>query len=68
MQEVEDIPQDIDRKWDNLKQDVDDVPEDIAYGAGRVEGDFDRFDDRMDNAYDDGRDDQRYDDDRRDGW
>lgn len=42
----------MDRKWDNFKQDVDNVPEDIAYGAGDVVGDVDRFGDRLDNAYD----------------
>lgn len=46
------IPEDVDRKWDNFKQDVEDVPEDIAYGVGDVVGDVDRFGDRMDNAYD----------------
>lgn len=68
MQEVEDIPEDVDRKWDNLKQDVEDVPEDIAYGVGDVAGDVDRFGDRIGGAYDAGRGEERYDDDRNDGW
>lgn len=36
---------------------VEDIPEDIAYDAGRVEGDFDRFGRNEDNAFDAGRDD-----------
>jgi len=65
-QEVEDIPQDIDRKWDNGVQDVEDVPEDIAGWAGREDGRVERFDDNVDNAYAQGRNEERYDDDRRD--
>ena len=53
----------IDRKWDNAVQDVEDVPEDVAGWTGRKVGDVERFDDNVDNAYDQGRDDRRYDDD-----
>lgn len=68
VQEVEDIPDHVDRKWDNFKQDIDDVPEDVAYGVGDGVGDVERFGDRMDNAYDYGRDERSYDDDRNDRW
>jgi hypothetical protein len=68
--EVEDIPQDIENKWDDTVQDVEDIPEDAAGWAGRRVGDVerygddvDRFGDNLDNSYDQGRDDARYRDD-----
>jgi hypothetical protein len=68
--EIEDIPEDIDRKWDNAVQDVEDVPEDVAGWAGRKVGDVEefgddvgRFGDNLDNSYDQGRNEARYDDD-----
>jgi hypothetical protein len=64
-QEVEDIPYDVERKWDNGVQDVEDVPEDIAGWAGRQEGRVERFDDNVDNSFDQGRNEERYEDDRR---
>jgi len=36
---------------------IEDIPQDTAYDAGRVEGDFDRFGQNEDNAFDAGRDD-----------
>lgn len=68
VQDVEDIPDDVERKWDNGVQDVEDVPEDVAGWAGREDGRVERFDDNVDNAYDQGRDEERYDDDRRDDY
>lgn len=65
---MEDIPYDVERKWDNGVQDVEDIPEDIAGWAGREEGRVERFDDNVDNAFDQGRDEERYDDDRRDDY
>ncbi|KIW40291.1 uncharacterized protein PV06_07502 [Exophiala oligosperma] len=65
VQDVEDIPQDIENKWDNGVQDVEDVPEDVAGWAGGKIGDAERFGDNVDNAYDQGRDESRYDDDYR---
>ncbi|KAK3669906.1 hypothetical protein LTR78_010217 [Recurvomyces mirabilis] len=76
VQEVEDIPEDIEggfdrfgnrveRKWDNAVDDVEDAPEDVSNWAGRKVGDVERFGDNMDNAYDGGRDECRYDDDDR---
>ena len=65
---MEDIPEDVERKWDNGVQDVEDIPEDIAGWAGRQEGRVERFDDNVDNAFDQGRDEERYDDDRRDDY
>jgi len=38
---------------------VDDIPQDLAYDAGRMEGDMDRFDRNEDNAFDAGYDDGR---------
>jgi hypothetical protein len=67
-QEVEDIPYDVERKWDNGVQDVEDIPEDVAGWAGREDGRVERFDDNVDNAFDQGRDEERYDDDRRDDY
>jgi len=64
--EVEDIPQDIERKWDDGVQDVEDIPDDVAGWTGRKVGDVERFDDNIDNSYDQGRDDTRYDDNYRD--
>jgi len=63
LQEVEDIPQDIDRKWDNAVNDVEDVPNRVAGFFGREEGRIDRFDDGIENSFDQGRDEERYDDD-----
>ena len=67
--EVENIPQDIENKYDNAVDDVEDIPEDVAGWAGRKVGDVerfgddaDRFGDNVDNAYDQGRDNSRYDD------
>ena len=75
VQDVEDIPQDIENKWDNAVQDVEDVPEDVAGWAGDKVGDVERFGDdvdnygdRLDNAYDQGRDEERYDDDNGGDW
>ena len=65
---MEDIPYDVERKWDNGVQDVEDIPEDVAGWAGREEGRVERFDDNLDNAFDQGRDEERYDDDRRDDY
>lgn len=76
VQEVEDIPQDIEgsfdrfgdrveRKWDDAKDDVEDAPEDAARWAGEKVGDVERFGDNVDDAYDEGRDEARYDDDDR---
>ncbi|KAK5004569.1 hypothetical protein LTR60_006516, partial [Cryomyces antarcticus] len=75
VQEVEDIPQDIEQdydrvkygvenRFDNVVQDVEDVPDDVAGWAGRRVGDVERFDDNIDNAYDEGRYEGRNDD----GW
>jgi len=63
VQEVEDIPQDVENKWDNGVQDVEDIPEDVAGWTGRKVGDVERFDDNVDNSYDQGRNEERYDDD-----
>lgn len=67
---MEDIPQDIERKWDDGVQDVEDIPDDVAGWAGRRVGDVerfgddvDRFGDNIDDSYDQGRDDARYRDD-----
>ncbi|KAL6252894.1 hypothetical protein RBB50_000613 [Rhinocladiella similis] len=65
VQDVEDIPQDVENKWDNAVQDVEDLPEDVAGWAGGKIGDVDRFGDNIDNAYDQGRDESRYDDEYR---
>jgi hypothetical protein len=67
VQEVEDIPQDIEGRVNRAVQDVEDVPNDVAGWAGREGGRIKRFDDNVDNAYDQGRNGERYDDDRRDG-
>jgi hypothetical protein len=67
VQEVEDIRQNINGRFENAVQDVEDVPDDVAGWAGRDEGRYERFDNRVDNAYDRGRDEERYDDDRRNG-
>ncbi|KAK5051568.1 hypothetical protein LTR84_003220 [Exophiala bonariae] len=58
--EVEDIPQDIENKWDDGVQDVEDIPEDVAGWAGRRVGDVERLGDEVDDSYDQGRDDARY--------
>lgn len=61
-------------RFDNGVQDVEDVPEDIAGFAGRVDGDVDRkwddarydvdrFDNNVDQSFDQGRD-EGYDNDR----
>jgi hypothetical protein len=63
VQDVGDIPQDIENQYDNAVQDVEDVPEDVAGWAGRKVGDVEGFDVNMDNAYDQGRDQSRHDDD-----
>jgi len=68
VQEVDDIPQDVERKWDDGVQDVEDVPEDVAGWTGRKVGDVERFDDNVDNSYDQGRDDTRYDDNYRNDY
>ena len=60
VQEVEDIPYDVRRDYDDVKVDVDDIPEDIARWEGRKVGDVERFDDRIEDAYDEGRDERRY--------
>ena len=62
MQDVEDIPQDIEGGFDRFGQRIEDIPEDIAGDVGDGVGDVERFGDNMDNAYDQGRDEQRYDD------
>ncbi|EGP86443.1 uncharacterized protein MYCGRDRAFT_27969, partial [Zymoseptoria tritici IPO323] len=70
VQEVEDIPQDVEqgfdrfgerveRKWDDGVQDVEDVPDDVAGWAGEKVGDVERFDDNVEDAYDAGRDEGR---------
>ncbi|EXJ87471.1 hypothetical protein A1O3_04431 [Capronia epimyces CBS 606.96] len=64
VQDVEDIPQDIENKWDNGVQDVEDIPEDVSGWVGRKVGDVDRFGDNIDDAYDQGRNDTSYDDNR----
>ncbi|KAK4981049.1 hypothetical protein LTR66_010228 [Elasticomyces elasticus] len=74
VQDVEDIPQDIEHdferakygienRFDNVVQDVEDVPEDVAGWAGDKVGDVERFDDNVDNAYERGRYEGRNDDD-----
>lgn len=69
MQDVEDIPGDIERRWDGFEQDVEDVPGDIAGGVGDMVGGVERFGDGMGDAYDEGMDQERYDDGGRgDGW
>ena len=75
--EVEDIPQDIEGDYDRAKwraedrvddavQDVADFPQDVgddvANWAGRDVGDVERFDDNVDNAFDQGEVEGR------DGW
>ena len=59
----------MEQKWDNGVQDVEDIPDDVAGWGGRKVGDaerfgddVDRYDDNVDNAYDQGRDERRYDD------
>lgn len=68
VQDVEDIPDDVERKWDDGVQDVEDAPEDVAGWVGEKVGDVERFDDRVDGAYDAGRDEERYDDDDGGNW
>ena len=58
----------MERKWDNGVQDVEEIPGDVAGWAGREEGRVERFDDNVDNAFDQGRVEERYDDDRRDDY
>lgn len=62
VQQVEDIPQDIENKWDNAVDDVEDAPDRVADFFGREEGRVDRFDDGIQNSFDQGRDEERYDD------
>jgi len=47
VQDVEDIPGDIERRWDGFEQDVEDVPGDIAGGVGDMVGGVERFGDGM---------------------
>ncbi|KEF57024.1 uncharacterized protein A1O9_07214 [Exophiala aquamarina CBS 119918] len=68
--EVENVPQDIEKKWDDGVQDVEAVPDDVAGLAGRRVGDVERFGDDVDrygdniaDSYDQGRNDARYRDD-----
>lgn len=62
VQEVEDIPQNIENKWDNAVDDVEDVPDDVAGFFGREAGRVERFDDGIQDSFDQGRDEERYDD------
>ena len=75
VQEVEDIPQDVEQGWDraedrveqgfdNTVQGIEDIPEDVAGGIGEGVGDVERFGDNVDNAFDRGRTEGRDDD----GW
>ncbi|TKA77301.1 hypothetical protein B0A55_04340 [Friedmanniomyces simplex] len=67
VQEVEDIPQDVEGGFDRFGrrieggfEDVVDAPEEVAGWAGRREGGVERYDDNIDNAYDQGRAEGRY--------
>ncbi len=73
MQDVEDIPQDVEQDWDRAEnrvesrfdcavQDVEDAPEDVAGWVGDKVGDVERFGDGIEGAYDEGRDEGRGDD------
>jgi hypothetical protein len=53
----------VEDKFDNAIQDVEDVPDDIAGWTGRKVGEVERFDDGVEDSYDDGRDEERYDND-----
>lgn len=61
--EIEDIPEDIENKWDNAVEDVEDVPDDVAGWVGRRVGGAERFGDNIADSYHEGRDDARYGDD-----
>lgn len=50
------------------EQRVEDIPEDVARWGGRREEDVQRFDNRVENAWDEGRREERYDDYRRDDY
>ncbi|KAK0277735.1 hypothetical protein LTR35_009571 [Friedmanniomyces endolithicus] len=69
VQEVEDIPQDVEQGFDRFGRriengfdDVVDAPEEVSGWAGRKVGDVERYDDNVGNAYDEGRDERRYED------
>ncbi|KAK1089943.1 hypothetical protein LTR48_009280, partial [Friedmanniomyces endolithicus] len=69
VQEVEDIPQDVEQGFDRFGRriengfdDVVDAPEEVSGWAGRKVGDVERYDDNVGNAYEDGRDERRYED------
>lgn len=66
VQDVEDIPEDVAGWAGRKEQEVEDIPDDVAGWAGQKVGDVERWDDNVQDSYDDGRDEQRYDDDRRD--
>ena len=62
---VQDIEQGFDRFGNRIEQGFDDVvdaPEEIANWAGRKVGDVERFDDNVDDAYDEGKYEGRNDD------
>jgi hypothetical protein len=74
VQDVEDIPQDIDQgfdnfgrrvenKWDNAVDDVEDAPDRIANFIGGGIGKVERFGDGVEESYDEGRNEGR-----NDGW
>jgi hypothetical protein len=70
VQDVEDIPQDIEYDYDRAKyrvedgledaaEDVEDAPEDVAEWVGDKVGGVERFGDGIEDAYDQGRDEGR---------